>query len=241
MIRLTLQAGSLPFTGKQTLAEYLAALGGTRSDLRRCLLGARQSAMSYEPDAAIVRAEYEVARRTIYACAKAWLHRQPKPVAVDIRRFEQLIVASGGSKLTQIGLAAASDKVLINPTGAMVAAVDRVAKAPPWFGVAMRISGRATVPQTAADDFDARRAAAEAAQLTARMNLARYVAALKLDDRRTVADWAARGRTQRQALLTVLESASTVGDATFAEKGTVEVTLALPLGPLWRLAGPGGE
>ena len=241
MIRLTLQAEALPFTETQTLAQYLAGLGGGRDDLRRCLLGARESAMSYEPHAAIVRAEYEIARRTVYACAKAWLHRQPKPAATDIRRFEQLIVANRGSMLRQAGLAAVSDKVLIDPTDAMVAAVDRVAKAPPWFGVAMRITGRATVPEAASDDFDARRAAAEAAQLTARMNLARRAAGLKLDDRRTVADWARRGPSERQALLTVLEGASTVGDATFTEEGTVEVTLALPLGPLWRLAGTGGK
>jgi hypothetical protein len=234
--RLLKRVRVLPFTADATLADFVKGLGGGEPEIRKLLLAARETRLGYDPAAPVVTVEMEVALRTVYACAKAWLHGQPEPKAADIRRFERLIVRARGATIRQLGIAGPPWAALTAPTAAQLAAIRRASAAPAWFGQGLSQRGSATMAGQAPFAFELRRSAARSAELHARLDLARRVEALKVDARTTVSDWAAGARSARAALLTILEAARPVAEPAFAGPA-VTVDVELPLGPLWRVVG----
>jgi len=234
--RLLEQVRRLPLAPGVAMADLVKGMGGGEPEIAALLLAARETRLGHDTAAAVVTVEMEVTLRTVYACAKAWLHGRPGAKAADIRRFERLIVAARGATISRLGIGAAPRTALRAPTAAQLAAIRRAEAVPAWFGRRLTQRGSATVAGKRPFGFRQRRSAARSAELQARLALAGRVEALKIDARTTVGDWAAGDRAARVALLTVLEAARPTAEPAFAD-GTVTVDLELPLESLWRVVG----
>lgn len=233
--RLAKRVAALPFRGELTLAGFVTALGGTEADVAGFLLPARETHLAFDADGPVVTVKMVATLRTTYASAKAWLHRRPKPTAADIRHFERLIVDAGGAALRQVGIGLAPDAELTDPTPAMRTAARLASKTPAWFGQSVRGRGTAAIAGTAPFGFQQKRAAAEAAQLEARLHLAATAAGLKVAPQVTLAEWVSRDGAARLAWLVILQAARPSGKVEFTAKGDAEADVECSLDALWRV------
>lgn len=227
--RMAAQIEDLPVDEETSLADLAGGRG--KPDLRGFLRGARLSGLRYAPSAPVVEAETEIALATVYAAAKAWTHVRHPGRAEQIRRLEQHIVAARGS-IAQAGVGCADVADLKSLDPESLATVALASAAPRWAGETLRRTARAALPEGPRQEAIAR--ATRAAQRDARMALAVDAMELKVTDSLGVAELARRDAALRTALLAWLHSAGQARPPQL-RNGRVEVTLDLPLLPLWRV------
>lgn len=229
MRRLAERIKRLTVDEEASLADFVA--GNGKTDLREFVRGARLAGMRYYRDAPLVEAEMELPLRTVYAALKAWVHVRRPSRADQIRRLEQRIVDAQGS-IHQLGVGCAEPGQLKKLDPASLAAIALASTAPAWLGESLRKTGRAKIASDRT--ADARQSAIRAAEEQARMSLAVAVMELNFTETISLDQLTRRDNVLRTDVVAWLHSAGGADEPKIS-RDRVELTLRLPLQPLWRL------
>lgn len=222
---------------RATVADLIAASDDPKVDVRKFVRGANLVGVRYHLDELVVEARMAVSLRTVYATLRSWGLAHLRTQRDTIRRLEELAVKADNSSVQATGLGAPAGDQIKNVTPVMKRAAALAAAAPNWATQTVRSIGQAKP----AADIDAGgpqrglQAAWHAAEIDARIRLARHLASLPVAGGPTLRDLAARNDDVAAALLAFQQSGVIPPEfRRVRSDGMAELALEVDLRPLWQ-------
>jgi hypothetical protein len=220
-----------------TVADLIAASDEPKVDVRKFVRGANLVGVRYHLDELVVEARLAVGLRTVYGTLRSWGLAHFRGQKDAIRRLEELAVKADNSAVQATGLGAPPGDQIKNVTPEMKRAAALAAAAPSWATQTVRSIGQAKP----AADIDAGgpqrglQAAWHAAEIDARIRLARHVGSLPVAGGPTLRDLAARNDDVAAALLAFQQSGVIPPEFRRVRgDGMAELAVEVDLRPLWQ-------
>lgn len=223
---LMLEAGRLPLSDTEQLADFFASSDAVRAAVRAGLDQRASIDVEYDADPAAT-AVAEIDLRELLAVLTEVHQRLYRGSDVAVADFRALVMRVDAERLTAMGLADP-------PTGSVLALPERgPGVAPPsWSATTLRENGHFQPPP--AEEI-AERAQRVAARLDAIDALSQRVAGLSLSERVTVAEFLAYHQELKSDVVLFLSSARVVRFVAATETLPATAAVELPLQRLWEI------
>ncbi|RKY27124.1 MAG: hypothetical protein DRP83_02945 [Planctomycetota bacterium] len=236
MRRLAERIKGVHITSDTTVQDFVAESDNIDVNMRTFLRGAKEIGIRYHRDELIVEVEMEVTLKTVVASLKSWADVHYKGDRVKIKAMQDYVEKVRHDKITEIGMGVPPARYCKGYTSEQITVLATATKAPPWISDTMRAKGQAAIDTDSTNAAQAKLMAKRAAELDARRKLAEQIDGLLIDSDTSVRDFVAQSDEINTRMQTYQLGAHVVkGSEKFYPDGTAEVTVEIPLKPIWNL------
>lgn len=195
------------------------------------LVGAREQSVKYHEDEPVVEVEMAVTLETITETIKAWSERNYKGDKAKIKEFVDRVQTVSRKVITEVGMGVVNSRFLNEGTE-----IVETAKAVMTWPPVISEVGTAAMDTENDNKAQAKLMARRGAEMDARRKLAERLDGLVITSQTTVKDFVTESDDIRSAMLTFQQGGYVVdGSEKYMEDGTVEVTVAIDVAPLWEI------
>jgi len=196
--------------------------------------GARERGIRYHADELIVEVEMEVTLRQLLVNLKSWRVKHYKGDKVKMDRLEERIFKVKETIIQETGMGVPREDMLKTPPVVMVATMALAKVAPNWIGLTKKATGYAAVDKTMDNKVQAELMAQRGAELDARRKISEEIQGLFITSQTTVRNFMTQHDSIRTAMIDYQMGAKVVeGSQKVSDDGTAQVTVEIPLRPLW--------
>jgi hypothetical protein len=197
------------------------------------LRGAREVGKRFHDDELIVEVVMQVKLRTVYATIKTWAKTHYKGDKVKMDRLEERIFKAKDTIIQETGMGVPREDMLKTPPVVVVATMALAKVAPNWIGLTKEATGYAAVDKTMDNKVQAELMAYRGAELDARRKISEEIQGLFITSKTSVRNFMAQHDSIRTAMIDYQMGAKVVEGSQKVSGGKAQVTVEIPLRPLW--------
>jgi hypothetical protein len=235
MRRLAERIKGVRIDASTLVKDFVVESDDVNVSMRTFLKGARETGMRFHDDELIVEVVMQVKLRTVYATIKTWAKTHYKGNKVKIDRLEERIFKVKDTVIEETGMGVPREDMLKTPPVVVVTAMAMAKIAPIWIGQTKEVTGYAAVDKTMDNKVQAELMAYRGAELDARRKISEELQGLAITSETSVKNFMTKHDSIRTAMIDYQIGAKVVEDSQKVSGGKAQVTVEIPLRPLWNM------